>query len=456
MKRVASWRVIILPVILALLVGCAGEALPEPYTVIPHPDGRLFIGDLVSFEILAPAEMSGQAVSVSFDGQELGSTTFSPYGIGERVQGTFWWIWDTTGLEPGRYALTFSLGTGYEWIEQVRLYPASCLPGLEQEAAWASTVTDCCIIYYITGTDAARDLDNLVAIADQESADVAAQFGTTLQERIPLIFMPRVIGHGGFAWTGVYISYLDGNYVGNQLDMVLHHEFVHYYDDWIGGEYMPSVLQEGLAVYYSGGHFKPEPISQRAAALLDLDWYIPMATLADDFYNQQHDIGYLEAAALVQYIHETYGPGSFIEFYRTISYMEGKTDSQILDAALQQDYSLSLAEFETGFLDYLSAQTVTEAIRWDLELTIADYDLVRRYQSLFDPSAYFLTAWLPDGQVMRDRGILADLTRRPSAWQNLLVEELIRRANADLFAGEYGSAERGIYWTNKLLDILEP
>jgi len=455
MIRLMYRHLAVLLVLVILLGGCAGDPSQLPYLVIPHPDGHLFVGDLVSFEILAPEEQLNQSVTVSFEDQELGATTFSPYGIGGRVQGTFWWVWDTAGLEPGKYNLTFSVADGMSWNQQFRLYPASRLPGLDSEAAWDSTLNNCCTLHYITGTDAARDLSDLAVVADKESAAVAAQFGTAPPERIDLVFIPRVIGHGGFAWNGVYISYLDENYVASELDMVLHHEFVHYYDSWVGGEYLPSMLREGLAVYYSGGHFKPEPIAERAAALLELGWYIPLPTLADDFYNQQHDIGYLEAAALVQYFHETYGPGSFAEFYRTITYQEGMSDSQLLDAELQQSFSLSLVGLETSFISYLSAQTVTDEIQRDLELTVADYDLVRRYQSLLDPSAYFLTAWLPDGLVMRERGIVADFTRRPVTWQNLLVEGWIRSANMKLFAGEYESTEQDIYWINRLLDILD-
>ncbi len=450
-------RTIPLLTVFLLLAACTPTALESGYDVITHPDGPLYVGDRVSFEVFAPqGESTGEVVEVSFDEQTLGSASFAPFGIGQRDQATFWWVWDTSGLEPGDYSVTFTLGSGYSWVEEISLLPASQVPPPEPEAAWTSTTTECCIIYYITNTDAARDIEILSALADEESEVVATQMGAELQERIPIIFMPRVIGHGGFAWDGVYISYLDGNYVGNEMDMVLHHEFVHYYDDWIGGEYMPTMLQEGLAVYLSGGHFKLEPIGPRAAALLDPGWYIPLKTLADDFYNQQHDVGYLEAAALVQYLYETYGPGEFIEFYRTIPYPDGTTDSGILDEALRDQFGLSLADLETAFKNYLSSQPVTDDIRTDLELTVSYFDALRRYQSLLDPSAYFLTAWLPGGQAMRDQGIVADFTRRPRGWQNWLVEKMLVRVHDELFGGDYEGAARSLEWTNWVLDVLGP
>jgi len=443
--------------LLLLLAGCAEPAADPGYTVVTHPDGKIYVGDWVSFEVFAPArEPEGQTVEISFEGGSLGTSDFSPFGIGARDQATFWWVWETTGLIPGVYTLTFTLGSGDTWVEEVRLYPAARVPAPEPQAAWVSTTSVCCEIHYISGTDAARDITILSEIADQRSSAVASQLGVILQERIPLIFMPRVIGHGGFAWDGVYVSYLDENYVGNEMEMVLHHEFVHYYDDWIGGAYMPSILQEGYAVYLSGGHFKPEALAPRAAALLALDWYIPLADLANDFYNQQHDIGYLEAAAFVGYLHEIRGPGTFMEFYRTIPYLENASEAEILDAALVAAYGSSLDEMETDFRQYLAAQVVTEQVRLDLELTVAYFDAVRHYQSLFDPSAYFLTAWLPNGQEMRSRGIVADFTRRPAAWQNLLLERLLIMDHARLFAAEYDPAARTLGWTNWILEFLEP
>jgi hypothetical protein len=451
----------LLPILLITLLlavcGSNPQASEQGYEVVTHPDGPLYVGDRVSFEVFAPAgESTGETVQASFDGQSLGSTTFAPFGLGQRDQATFWWVWDTSGLEPGRYTVTFTLGSGYSWEGEIRLRPADRLPPPEPEAVWASTTTECCTIYYITGTDAERDMTTLSVLADEESDAVAAQMGTTLQERIPIIFMPRVIGHGGFAWDGVYISYLDENYVGNEMDMVLHHEFVHYYDDWIGGEYMPAILQEGLAVHLSGGHFKPEPLGPRAAALLDLGWYLPLETLADDFYNQQHDIGYLEAAALVQYLHETYGPGAFMEFYRTIPFPDGRSEAQVLDQALRDQFGVSLPDLESAFKNYLSSQTVTDDIRTDLELSVGYFDTLRRYQSLLDPSAYFLTAWLPDGKAMRDLGIVADFTRRPRGWKNWLVETMLLHIHDELFSGDYKAAARTLDWTGWVLDALEP
>lgn len=218
---------------------------------------------------------------------------------------------------------------------------------------------------------------------------------------------------------------------------------------------MPSILQEGLAVYLSGGHFKPEPIKQRAAVMLDLNWYIPLNILADDFYNRQHEICYLEAVAFVQYLYETFVCEKYFEFLTTIPYRDGESESKIIEMALLQVYSRSLKDFEIGFLEYLATQEVIDEIRFDLELTVAEYDLIRRYQLLLDPSPYFLTAWLPDGHAMRDQGIVADFTRHPMSWQNMLIESILVQVNSDLSDNDHDSAAKDIKWTNWLLDFLE-
>jgi hypothetical protein len=55
------------------------------------------------------------------------------------------------------------------------------------------------------------------------------------------------------------------------------------------------------------------------AALLELGWYIPLATISKNVYDQQHDIGYLEGAAFIEYLVETYDFDDFNNF--TAPYM---------------------------------------------------------------------------------------------------------------------------------------
>ena len=92
--------------------------------------------------------------------------------------------------------------------------------------------------------------------------------GGDFSEPLVVTLMPRVLGQGGFASSEMYISFLDRNYAGNMLEMVLHHEMVHILDNRLGGEMRPTILIEGLAVYLSGGHYKLEDLIPRAAALL--------------------------------------------------------------------------------------------------------------------------------------------------------------------------------------------
>ena len=139
---------------------------------------------------------------------------------------------------------------------------------------------------------------------------------------ITITLMSRVLGHGGFASQDIDISYLDRNYAGSDFGLVLHHEMIHILDGRLGGDFRPSLLVEGLAVYETGGHFKKEPLMPRAAALLPgetgLGWYIPLAELADNFYLSQHEIGYLEGATLIEYMVNTWGWDAFSSFYRDI------------------------------------------------------------------------------------------------------------------------------------------
>jgi hypothetical protein len=454
-----KWSLFLMIFIVLLLASCARNHPVEQLTVISHPDGPFFVGDQVSFEVLVPVEAGSNAgsIEVSLDGRELGRAGISSYGIGGRSQATLLWVWETHNLEPGRYMLSFNqLPDGISWTETYSLRPANQVPSPEPIAFWDSMSADCCILYYITGTDAERDIATLSHVADEQSKAVSLQMGINPDRPIDIIFMSRVVGHGGFTWNGIYVSYLDDNYIGNDMDILFHHEFVHFYDSALGGGYRPSILQEGLAVFLSGGHFKPEALGPRGAALIQSGWYIPLTKIADGFYTQQHDIGYLEAGALVQYLIETYGWDQFMAFYCNIPSPENQKDSVVLDKAFRTKFGITFSDLEKDYISYLKSQPVTDEVIHDLKLTVAFFDTVRRYQELLDPSAYFLTAWLPDVSLMRERNIVADYLRHPEGWQNRLIENLLVRSQSELFDENYENVDGLLLWTNWFLTLFQP
>ena len=440
-------------IIVLLLSACRPELQDESgYRVQYHPDGELFIGDQVSVEVIPfdGDRASGKKVKISLGDQELGTADFIPSGIGQRIQATFWWFWDTGELAAGEKNLNFEiLPEGPSWQEKIILSPSKERPF--PHAYWETSSTDCCTLAYISGTDAERDIESLRMMVDQEAELTGKLMNAELIEPINVTFMPRLLGHGGFASNGIYVTYMDDNITGNITSQVIRHELVHRIDRTLGGKYLPSMLVEGLAVYLSGGHFKPEPLLPRAAALLELEKYIPLKTLLEDFYFQQHEIGYLEAGALVEYLVGRYGWEDYQVFYRDIDEKGNLADS--LEASLQEHFSISLEQLENDFLDEMRNQEVTAAIKNDLESTIAFYDGLRLYQEILDPSAFFLTAWFPDGIVMREKGITADLMRIPDKFENHFFEFLLRSASNLIVAGNYNLADLFLKINNGMLSL---
>ncbi len=94
-------------------------------------------------------------------------------------------------------------------------------------------------------------------------------------------------------------------------------------------------------------------------------------------------------------------------------------------------------------------------MRADLVLSVNYYDAVRRYQQVLDISAYFLTAWLPSGEEMRERGIVADYLRHPQSPQNLEIVELLVEVDRQIRAGNYLQAEKALYQVNRKLDLIQ-
>jgi hypothetical protein len=264
----------------------SSSSLSQPdtstFAVRLHPDGPLYIGDQISIEVIAPQgvdlEESEVQVSVKQDGiGELGSAPFGDFGIGGRYQATLSWVWDTEGLTPGTYFLSFEVQPEVaNWTEEVLLLPASGQPPPEPQAHWETVEIDCCMIHYISGTSAARDLNELLEVAQAQAEAASMRLGNGFSNPIEITILPRVLGHGGFASNEIHVSYLDRNYANSNFSQVLEHEMVHILDSRLGGELRPSLFVEGLAVYLSGGHYKKEPLLSRAAGLFELGWYIPL------------------------------------------------------------------------------------------------------------------------------------------------------------------------------------
>lgn len=440
--------------------------------ILLYPAPNLYSGDQVTFDItprnLGPIDPADLTVRVYH------STTDGPQAVAEGQVGypafdgvpraRLVWAWNTAGLE-GTQRLTIRLDPD-DVVHQgdedphnnavdlvVRLLPADERPPLEVAASWTSTRTHCCEVHYLTGTAAERDLlailDRLEAAADT----VEARLGVGPGHPYSIYMASRVIAHGGYARgpDHLVVSYLDRHYAGRNLDEVVRHEMVHVVDSAAISQRAPALLREGLAVWVTGGHYKPEPIRERAAALFRQKEYIPLRELADRFYSHQHEIGYVEAAALVGYLSDTYGWDRFLRFYRGLDTFEGN-DVEVIDAALQESFGAGLDAVEAGFRQWLQDTPASPEQEQDLRISVRLFDLVRRYQQTYEPGAYFASGWLPDPVEAERRGIVADFLRHPRAPENIALEAMLIAAQEAVGAGDYRRAEGLVEAVEAILD----
>jgi hypothetical protein len=435
---------------------------PNGFLIHMHPENALYVGDLVSFEIISPpgVDLSNQQLSARLpDGGLIGPEGFDEFGIGDRLQATLRWEWDTVGYDAGEYPITFTISPNETvFTHTVTLLPESLLQFPEPDAGWQTTESDCCIFYYVSGTASARDADVLAEQADLSAARALEQIEVELVEPIEVVWLPRVLGHGGFATDEIYISYLDRNYAGNGAAQVIHHEIIHILDARAGADFRPTMFVEGLAVYLSDGHFKVEPILPRAVALLELGWYIPLAELTEDFYLAQHEISYLQSAALVQYMIERWGYEAFDLFYRSIAtnWEENRSAAYWIDLSVQANFGITFDELESDFIAYLAAQPFDPLMAADVRLSVTFFDTLRRYQQALDPSAYFLTAWLVQlDDLLEEPRVLADYLRHPDEPINLALETMLVTADQSLRAGDYERAGEMLGAVNAVLAAYE-
>ena len=177
-----------------------------------------------------------------------------------------------------------------------------------------------------------------------------------------------------------------------------------------------------------------------------------MRELADHFYASQHETGYMEGGALVAYMVERWGWEAFSAFYRDIHPQPSGSQAEAIEASLLKHFNLTLADLEAGFLERLRQEPVDAGTLEDVRQTVNYYDTVRRYQELLDPSAYYMTAWLPDPGEMQRRGIVADYLRQPVEPANLALETLLAETGVMLKQETYAEVERNLAAVNRVLD----
>lgn len=423
--------------------------------VFLYPVPQLYSGDRVTFQVYAnvPPQLDPREVGVRIlvDGQQyVGQTLGGWRNLAGEAVGLYQWAWSPD--VAGSYTIDILLDPDdriAEWDADpadnnvalsVTVLDRATLGTREAQATWETIETTYATVHLVTGTAADRDRAQLLTLVDEAVLTASNALGVAPIDgnKVEIFFIDRVIGQGGYAASSMVISYPDRNYAGGGLFEVLVHESIHVLDNSFESDDRFVFLIEGLAVWGTGGHYKAEDLQRRAAALyLDTGRYIPLAELIDNFYPAQHEVGYLQGGAFVDYLVQRFGWERVRTFYGQTYYLPGVPLSAALSVSMEQFFGVSLAQLEADWLLSLTSVPRTAADVLDLELTIEFYEVMREYQRVYDPTAYFLHAWLPYPNVLREQNLTADLTRHPNAPVNIALEAMLEAADNALRAGDY-------------------
>ncbi len=440
-------------------------ALRDPGLFV-YPAAPVYAGDAVTFQVLSRVPDEVQAgsvpVQITLNGTPLVQDRLNSGNLGGDAVGLYAWAWTAT---EGTHELTVQLDA--EDIIQIgdedpannaltttlTVLPATELPPVLANAVWVTTENNCCQVHVVSNTAAHRDLSQLLPLVDQAVFQASERLDEAPNRTLNVYLIDRVIGQGGYATgTTMVVSYLDRDYAGRGLYEVIVHEAVHAIDAQFAPQRIPF-LAEGVAMWATGGHYKQEPIQARASALLRLGRTVPLRQLIDDFYPVQHEIGYLQAASVVQYLVDHHGWDRVREFYAGATADGETTSSAAIDTGLRRHFGLSLEQLESEWLAFLTTLPPDELVSQDLDLTLRYYETMRRYQQVYDPTAFFLTAWLPSPPQAVERGITADLTRHPRSEANVALETMLGAADEALRAGNYGRATILLDSVARVLDL---
>jgi len=432
---------------------------PQEFEVEFFPVTPYHQGDLISARVTytGTKDIADKEITISLIDQPqvpLGSEKFSEYD----QQSEFHWFLDTNTIQPGFIQFLFEIPElDIAWVEGINLLPLVN----EQDRNWGSVNTNCCTVHFIEGTDAAQDISHVLEILEETAESALGQFfpsgmpeDNPLEGEIQLALVPAILGHGGFAKDMAVVTYTDRNWVGSSFENIVHHEIVHVLDRKLNDEGpRPSLLAEGIAVYLSGGHYRDGDPLLRASALVELGKYIPLETLANDFYSNQHEISYMEGAALVAYLVDLWGWENFLDFYFNLEQAESPSDT--ISAALEDKIGMDLDQLEDELLSYLRSLEPAEVVVSDVRFTIEVYDMIRRYQTAVIPSAHYQTAWWPPVDRMLEMGITEDYGQREKSPLNILVENRLIRIQEAFSAEDYQRIQDELHKIDQYLDIIE-
>lgn len=318
--------------------------------------------------------------------------------------------------------------------------PSDQRPVQEADLQWLVEVTPCCEVHFLSETAAARDIASIVDLAQQAADDIAQATGIRLDGAMQIYLFDRMWGNGAFGGNGeLAVAYFDRGYGPAQgkpgLLTLFRHELTH-----ATGVDVSQTLgtffryNEGLAVYLAGGHYKPEPLQQRGAAMVEMGFD---GDLNGEGFVNGHELAYLHAAALVAYVVEEYGWQTFLEF-RDAAVFETFYDPVQMELVVAQVFNLSLQDFEQGFMDWLTVLDAGEQTI-DLQLTIDLQDLRRDYQRRFAPQPEFVF-----GAAESSFGLpsaMPSLVREARSAAHQAVELMIADGQQAIVEGNYAQAQ---------------
>ena len=416
---------------------------PEsPFTLVKadeqvhaYPGPVHYAGDVLTFEVQAEGLRDGLDVDVTLtlDGGEPRQVN-GQWGFNRLIVPL---ALDTTGLEGSHEVrIQVEQDLGMDVVYPFEVLPAEQRPGQEVGANWESIQIACCTLHYITNTAAARDLETIADHALQAAQDFARVTGVEVQSQLDVYIMDRIWGNGAFAGGDeLLMAYTDRYYGPSQggegLETVFRHEFTHATGvDASENGFFP--FNEGLAVYVAGGHYKPEPLPERGAAMLELGYEAGL-----DVFPSQHELAYLHGATIMTYIAETYGWKALQEFGSRAA-GDPYYDPEQRDPIMQEVFGVSGETFNDEYLAWLNSHEPGEQLS-DLRLTIALQDLRRQYQREYAPEPFSLFGRSDETYARPE--LLPLLIREANAPPNVAVELMIANAQKAIVAGEYERAE---------------